>query len=150
MGWSPFYADSTTYGKWYVGVEDAEGIYNMIKNSASEEDELFDPNKEFSTNEGGWYPFMLCDGEMRPTSYYFSLMNINSSGARFRNDNSNIAGKVRDTILVALNNVNVVFTADQSKWSRCIVTEAFNEYHGAGYLNQSAPSGRQQEIGVGR
>jgi hypothetical protein len=138
------YADSTSYGKWYRGVEDGEGIFNMIKNSASEEDELFDPNKEFSENEGGWYPFMLCDGEMRPSGYYFSLMNINSSGARFRNENSTIAGKVRDTMLVALNNVNVVFTPDQSKWSRCVVTETFTDYHGAGYLNQTAPSGRGQ------
>ena len=138
------YTDSLSFGKWYAGVEDGEGIFNMIKNSASEDDELFDPNKEFSTNEGGWYPFMLCDGEIRPSSYYFSLMNINSSGARFRNDNSTIAGKVRDTMLVALNNVNVVFTQDQSKWSRCVVMETFTDYHGAGYLNQSAPSDRGQ------
>ncbi len=138
------YSDSVTYGKWYTGVEDNEGVFNMIKNGPGEDDELFDPNKEYSTSVGGWYPFMLCDGELRTTDYYFSLMNIGSSGARFRNKNSNIASKVRDTMLVALNNVNVVLTPDQSKWSRCIVTETFNRYHGSGYLGQTAPSGRRQ------
>jgi hypothetical protein len=144
IGADILYSDSTTYGKWYVGVEDGEGIYNMIKNGGGEEDELFDPNKEFSTNEGGWYPFMLCDGELRPTGYYFSLMNIGSSGSRFRNENIAINGKVRDTMLVGLNNVNIVFTSDESKWSRCIVTETFNRYHGSGYLGQTAPSGLKQ------
>jgi hypothetical protein len=144
VGSEILYSDSTTYGKWYKGVEDGEGIFNMVKNGPGDDDELFDPNKEFSTSTGGWYPFMLCDGELRTTNYYFSLMNIGSSGARFRNSSSNIAGKVRDTMLVALNNVNIVFTKDESKWSRCIVTETFNRYHGAGYLGQTAPSGRRQ------
>jgi hypothetical protein len=138
------YSDSVTNGKWYLGVEEDEGIFNMIKNSAEEDDELFDPNKEFSTSEGGWYPFMLCDGELRTESYYFSLMNIGTTGARFRNSSSNIAGSVRDTMLVALNNVNVVLTSDQSKWSRCIVTETFNRYHGSGFLDAVAPSRRRQ------
>ncbi|BDS15434.1 hypothetical protein [Aureispira anguillae] len=144
IGSGIIYSDSVTHGKWYKGLEDGEGIYNMIKNGPGEDDELFDPNKEFSTSEGGWYPFMLCDGDLRTTSYYFSLMNIGSSGARFRNKNSNIGGKVRDTMLMALNNVNVVFTADESKWSRCIVTETFNRYHGSGYLGATAPSDRRQ------
>ncbi len=138
------YSDSITSGKWYLGVEEGEGIFNMIKNGNEEDDQLFDPNKEFSTSEGGWYPFMLCDGELRTTNYYFSLMNIGSSGARFRNASSNLATSVRDTMLVALNNVNIVLTEDQSKWSRCIVTETFNRYHGSGYLNATAPSGRRQ------
>jgi len=144
VGADILYSDSTTYGKWYEGVEDAEGIFNMIRNGAGEDDELFDPNKEFSTNEGGWYPFMLCDGTLRADSYYFSLMNINSSGSRFRNKNSNISGKVRDTMLVKLNNVNIVFTQDTNKWSRCMVTETFNRYHGPGFLGQTAPSERKQ------
>ena len=144
VGAQIIYSDSTTYGKWYLGVEDGEGIFNMIKNSSGEEDELFDPEKEFSTNIGGWYPFMLCDGELRPNNYYFSLMNIGTSGSRFRNDNSTIGGKVRDTMLTALNNVNVVFTSDENNWSRCMVTETFTKYHGAGYLGQTPPSGRYQ------
>ena len=138
------YSDSTTYGKWYVGVEDGEGIFNMIKNGNDEEDILFDPEKEYSTNEGGWYPFMLCDGDNRPSNKYFSLMNINTSGQRFRSSASNIAGRVRDTMLMALNNVNIVMTPDQSKWSRCIVWETFTAYHGSGDLSLTSPSGRKQ------
>jgi hypothetical protein len=140
------YSDSVTYGKWYEGVEDGEGIYNMIKNGPGEDDELFDQNKEYSTSIGGWYPFMLCDGEPRTSGYYISPMGIQdgNSGARFRSKTSTIGGKVRDTMLVALNNVNIVFTADQSKWSRCIVVETFNKYHGTTGLGQSAPSKRKQ------
>ncbi|MFK7797362.1 MAG: hypothetical protein AB8E82_07905, partial [Aureispira sp.] len=144
IGTKLVYSDSTTFGKWYLGVEDDEGVFNMIKNEPGADDELFDPNQEFSESEGGWYPFMLCDGELRQTNYYFSLMNIGSSGARFRNSSSNLGGSVRDTMLVALNNVNIVFTEDQSKWSRCIVTETFNRYHGSGYLGAVAPSNRRQ------
>ena len=101
VGSEILYSDSITYGKWYKGVEDGDGVLNMIKNGPGEDDELYDPNKEYSTSEGGWYPFMLCDGELRPTNYYFSLMNIASSGARFRNSSSTILGQVRDTMLVA-------------------------------------------------
>ena len=148
VGAQILYSDSTTYGKWYRGVEDSEGILNMIKNSPGEVDELFDPEKEFSTNIGGWYPFMLCDGFYNSNKYYISLMNIGTTGSKFREANNPISGNVRDTMLSALNNVNIVFTSDSSDWSRCMVTETCNKYYDA--MSLSIPSGRSQGDWRGR
>ncbi len=139
--------------KWYEGVSDGEGIFNMLKTGSGEDDEAFDPDQDFNDNEGGWYPFMLADAESRPiagSGYYFSVGNIGTSGARTRNTSSNIAGKVRDTMLYALNNVNIVMTADESKWSRCVVVETANIYHGGAGLNLTVPSGRKQGEWKGR
>ncbi len=138
------YRDSSSLINWYEGVEDDEGVFDMIKNSGGEDEANFDPLQEFSNSAGGWYPFMLSDGELRPESYYFSIMNINSPGSRFRNTSSTIGGKVRDTMLVALNNVNVVFTADTSKWSRCMVTESATRYYSSGFVDVDIPSRRRQ------
>ena len=122
------YQDTVNTPAWYLGLEDDEGVYDMIKNDGGEPESVYDPNKEYSTSPGGWYPFMLCDGVIRGNEIYFSLMNVGSAGAKLRNPNSptNI---LRDTLLVSLNNVNVVFTQDQSKWSRCIVTETATRYY---------------------
>jgi hypothetical protein len=129
---------------WLVPLEDSEGIFNAIKTGGGEDDESFDPNEDFTDNGLGWYPFMLYDAEPRTTGYYLTAGHIGTSGARFRNASSNITGKVRDTMLYALNNVNVVFTPDQSKWSRCMVVETANRYHGATGLGLTIPSERLQ------
>jgi hypothetical protein len=47
-------------------------------------------------------------------------------------------------MLYALNNVNIVMTSDESKWSRCMVVETANRYHGSGYLGLTVPSKRGQ------
>lgn len=138
------YKDTVTQPKWYLGVEDDEGIFDMIRNSGGEDDALFDPNQEFSGSAGGWYPFMLNHGEFPSDGYYFSLMNIGSRGARFRNATLT-TGDIRDTMLTALNNVNIVFTQDQSKWSRCMVTETATQfYRSSSHVNLVVPSGRVQ------
>lgn len=142
IGGELVYADTINTPAWYAGLEDSEGVYDMIKNDGGEPDAPFDPNKEFSTNAGGWYPFMLCDGEIRGNEIYFSLMNIGSRGAQLRNPNGSV-NILRDTMLVALNNVNIVFTDDQSKWSRCMVTETATTYYQS-TLGITVPSGRSQ------
>jgi len=130
--------------KWYAGVSDGEGIFNILKTGGGEEDAAFDPNEDFAGNIGGWYPFMLADAEKRKTDYYFSVGNIGTSGARFRNAGSGIPGKVRDTMLYSLNNVNVVFTPDTNQWSRCIVVETANRYYDNHGLGLDIPSEREQ------
>jgi len=143
------YSDSLTNGNWYEGLEDGEGIYNMLKTASGESDHVFDQEQNYSDNVGGWYPFMLCDALRRSDDYYLSLGNIGSSGARFRNETPALNGKVRDTLLAALNNVNVVMTPNRDEWSRCIVVETANIYHskyhlGVGYPNWKIPSQREQ------
>ncbi|MFK7798147.1 MAG: hypothetical protein AB8E82_11885 [Aureispira sp.] len=145
--------DKESEGEWYQGLEDGEGIYNMLKTAPGEDDHRFDPEQLYATAKGGWYPFMLCDAERRENNYYLSLGSIASSGARFRNDTSqqfnNINIKVRDTLLSWTNNVNVVLTPDQSQWSRCVVVESANIYYNSTYLGAGVPgwkipSGRRQ------
>jgi hypothetical protein len=88
---------------------------------------------------------MLGDAVARSTGYYLSIGNIGTTGANtFRNPGASVAGNVRDTLLYSLNNVNIVMTADQSKWSRCMVVETANRYHGTAGLGLSIPSERKQ------
>lgn len=148
------YKDSVSYGKWYDGLTDGGGIFNVLKTGSGEDDSQFDPKQEYSDNVGGWYPFMLCDAETRIDGYYLSMGNIGSHGARYRNDNtspfnSNLPNKVRDTLLSTLNNVNIVMTDNENEWSRCIVVESANVYHGSGFLGDGVqgwkiPSRRKQ------
>ena len=135
---------------WLAQLEDGEGIYNAIKTGGGEEDESFDPDENFSDNGQGWYPFMLWDAESRPTGYYLTAGHIGTSGANFRNESSLIGGKVRDTMLFALNNVNIVYTPDQSKWTRCMVVETASRYHGSTGLGLTIPSDRLQGEWKGR
>ncbi|MGH1338184.1 MAG: hypothetical protein ACRBFS_18825 [Aureispira sp.] len=145
--------EDESQGEWYQGLEDGEGIYNMLKTGPGEDDHQFDPEQLYSTGAGGWYPFMLCDAERRDNNYYLSLGSIASSGARFRNDTTQLFNKinvkVRDTLLSWTNNVNVVLTPNQSEWSRCVVVESANVYYGSTYLGDGipgwkVPSGRRQ------
>ncbi|BDS15436.1 hypothetical protein [Aureispira anguillae] len=151
IGTEIIYEDSITYGKWYEGLMDGEGIFNLLKTGGNEDDHIFDPEQKYSEAIGGWYPFMLCDAEYRPNEPYLSLGNIYSHGARFRNDTTKadgftlelfnkVQGKVRDTLLSALNNVNIVMTDNREDWSRCIVVETANYYHGGGFLGSVSPN----------
>lgn len=152
IGTNIIYEDASK-GNWYQGVEDGDGIYNMLKTGPGEDDQKFDPEELYATGQGGWYPFMLADAERRENNYYLSLGSIASSGARFRNDTSqqfnNINIKVRDTMLSWINNVNVVLTPNQEEWSRCVVVESANIYYSSTYLGDGipgwkVPSGRRQ------
>ena len=94
---------------------------------------------------------MLCDAVYRADAgppivpnYYISPGHINTSGSRFRNPNTTQAGNVRDTLLYALNNVNVVMTPDTNEWTRCMVVESASIYHGSFGLGLNVPSSRKQ------
>ncbi len=135
--------DDSTKGEWYQAFLDGDGIDNFIKTGPNQDDARFDPNQEYANSEEGWYPFMLCDAEERTDAYYISPGSVGSSGARFRNDGSLpynlVSGKVRDTMLTWLNNVNVVLTPNQAEWSRCVVVETANKYYSRAFLGSSTP-----------
>lgn len=145
--------EDTTYGEWYHGLNDGDGILNMLKTGNNEADQRFDPEQLYSESEGGWYPFMLCDAQRDFDGPYLSLGNIASDGSKLRNDTVPgapiIPNKVRDTLLSNLNNVNIVMSPNQDEWSRCIVVETANFYHGNSFLgsvssNWQIPSKRDQ------
>ena len=144
--YSPINGDTLT---WYIGVNDGEGIFNMLR-TGGEDDEIFDPESEYSLNEG-WYPsccVMRCTNRCRSASssnYYISPGHINTSGSRFV-IRYYTGGNVRDTLLYALNNVNIVMTPDTNEWTRCMVVETAT-YITVRLLGLNIPSSRKRENG---
>jgi len=102
---------------------------------------------------GSFFPFILSDFEDRsletpnnpgliPVNSYISPAWINENrnfnlvrNSKFTN---NVSG-VRD-----LNNVDIVFTSDKSKWSRCVIVETANIY----YTSQLEGLGLETENGA--
>jgi hypothetical protein len=85
-----------------------------------------DPDQAFS-DFSPWVPFYLADWDRNEPPENQIGFNItpgwmDGSGGSVQNEQF---GKG----LGALNNVDIIFTDDTSKWSRCVVVETANEYH---------------------
>ncbi|MBK7094888.1 MAG: hypothetical protein IPH57_07535 [Saprospiraceae bacterium] len=96
-------------------------ITNYIRTAKGERDETRDPNKAFNKKmkEAPFAPFILSEFAPSTTEMYISpsarnYMSTLRTNSCFAN-NKNCLNK--------LNNVDIVFTADKSKWSRCVVIE---------------------------
>lgn len=100
---------------WYAGIPDAEGelVTNWIRAGASKDDNLeypdyasADPEQAYERVLGGtWAPWRLVgDANLQP------------GAAEVKSTIS--AAKIRD-----IPSIQVVFTPDKSKWSRCVVVE---------------------------
>jgi hypothetical protein len=139
------YTDSMNAVRWYRAVTDeGTGRFNILKTGNAQVDAALDPNEDYSTAEGGWYPVLLADCKYRADEFYYSLNEIqdpNNTGNSFcdiwRPSNLN-------RVLSRQRNVNVVLTPDQSKWSRCIVTESGNHFYSTGLGFGALPSGKKQ------
>jgi len=77
-----------------------------------------DPDQAFTDlGSGHFAPYTLMDWSTRPNFYATpAWLNFNSEITNDRNP------------LEELNNIDIVFTSDKSKWSRCIVVETGNSY----------------------
>ena len=120
--------------QWYGAMRDnAAGygigfnstVFNFLKTSSEETDEDQDPDQRFSTlGDGFFYPFILSSAEpadpSEPFTYYVTPAWKVSNSHEFLRDGG------RNGIF-NLNNVDIVFTSDKTKWSRCIVVETANE-----------------------
>lgn len=105
--------------KWFIGQRDRNSVQiDFIKTELSSTNNQFDPNELYSNlgtgiDEGTWYPYKLVTGDTLPLTPGW----LNSF-------NNTITTSMR---MDSLNNVDIVFTADKSKWSRCVVIETWNE-----------------------
>ncbi|MEO7158348.1 MAG: hypothetical protein ABI039_12340, partial [Vicinamibacterales bacterium] len=86
-----------------------------------------DPQSKFEKlgsgiEQGSWYPYKLVTGD----SLDFSPGWISATNRTFTNVMK----------LSELNNVDVVFTSDKSKWSRCVVIETWNKNAG---MSETSP-----------
>ena len=160
------YSDPTAT-RWYSGIiDDGQGldlppavapIVNFIRTGSGERYNELDVNSDFaSLGERTWYPFLLTDGRNNEELPFY-LTPAWEPQQDFLREFSPIN-------LEALNNVDIVFTSDKSKWSRCVVVEtASPQYEVFGHVNQGgvnnmdirdAPSvdknGNQEGSGTGK
>ncbi|MBC7775844.1 MAG: hypothetical protein H7246_10460 [Phycisphaerae bacterium] len=105
---------------WLFGLSDdlfGNPFFNFVKTGPLEEDEAFDPNQGLSTLGDGWFvPYVLADWDIEAAELDVITPawtnGLNTAGVGTRRDK-----------LAALPNVDIVFTSDKSKWSRCVVIE---------------------------
>ncbi len=118
------YADESEVA-WYGAInDDATGfdlppfltpLFNFMKTSSGEFDNALDRDATYSTlGERTWYPFLLADGRNDDPNFPFYLTPAWEPQQGFVRTFADLS---------SLNNVDVVFTADKDKWSRCAVVE---------------------------
>jgi hypothetical protein len=122
------YADAQGVN-WYNAARDDDAsfgaqitpIFNFLQTGVMEENESLDPNGRFGTlGDGFFYPFTLSSGRAStPTDLFPFYM---TPGWKQSNSMQFIDTELRD-----LNNVDIIFTADKSLWSECIVVETATE-----------------------
>jgi len=129
IGYSVEYKDA---GKpqWlsFVG-DDLAGapIFNFIQTELPEYPNfLLDPDRAFSTFSP-WVPFILTDYAQdepaeNPFGWNITPGWLDPSGAQIQSPQ--FGGQLQ-----SLNNVDIIFTSDTAKWSRCAVVETSNAYY---------------------
>ena len=90
-------------------------LLNFMKTQAGEYDNVLDIDATYSTlGERTWYPFLLTDGRTDDPNVPFYLTPAWEPQQAFVRTFADLS---------SLNNVDVIFTSDKSKWSRCAVVE---------------------------
>jgi hypothetical protein len=111
--------------QWFLAVPDGAGFFNYVKTTCPDEPDCDrDPTEALSKIGGGIFvPFHLADYRFQQTNGSFIVTPtwLNNFEASIQN--------TADAALQRLNNVDIVFTSDKSKWSRCIVVETSNRFH---------------------
>lgn len=134
---------TTTYKNpgtnWLTGVPDdlpfVPGLpmFNYIKNTELEPDFLLDPNSGLAKMANYTFvPYSLCDYRLSQAD---NMALITPAWQRASNSSVRINGLSR------LNNVDIVFTSDKSKWSRCVVIETASPYYYDGSTTTGFPTG---------
>ncbi len=111
--------------QWYDGIPDdfsPQGVdyfrpewLDFIQNDPNGPDHPWDPDQKLSKMGNGFFvPYFLCDYRATDRGIPFITPAWTQQG-----------GLVRQQLSQAdLNNVDIVFTSDKSKWSRCIIVES--------------------------
>ncbi|MDX1906258.1 MAG: T9SS type A sorting domain-containing protein [Bacteroidia bacterium] len=112
---------------WLTGLADnddfASGVWNWIRDDASntfKTETIYDKNRDFQSILGGrWGPFAM----MRPFSNSAAGGNIAPGLVVGNPSNNRQIAPSRLINLANLPDVDIVFTSDITKWSRCVVVE---------------------------
>ena len=124
IGQTISYADSEK--SWFTSVPDNASSLDALEfydlhfqpTAGGEQNNDLDPRQAFTNlGTGHFAPYTLMDWRKRPELYATpAWLTAQSAVVQVRNPLQN------------LNNVDIVFTNDKSKWSRCVVVETGNEY----------------------
>lgn len=104
-----------------------DGALNFVATEFGGEDHDLDPAEKLTRMDAGqWIPYYLANYRLpNPPSRPFISPALRESGHIVRSNSS----------LQQLNNVDIVFTSDKSKWSRCVVAEMWTtDYNNATLL----------------
>ncbi len=117
---------------WLTLIPDTENTnFDYLQTGDEQRDIDLDPEQNFSNiGEGAFAPFILTD---------FALGNgIVSPAWKEFNGGEGLRDR---TTLADLNNVDVVFTSDKTKWSRCVIVEtSTSDFTAVGFPNQGEVS----------
>ncbi|MEM9918534.1 MAG: hypothetical protein AAF990_10585 [Bacteroidota bacterium] len=108
---------------WLTFISDGEGaafrgVFNFVRTGLSEKDQEKDPRQSLTNlADGNIVPFAL-------TCYEDSEDEPIISPAWMNNNGKNLQKRLEIT---QLNNVDIVFTPDKTKWSRCVVVETASD-----------------------
>ena len=113
-------------------------VLKYLLTDGGEADEALDPDKAFNKiiDNSGFSPYFLCDYRLRtdgPIPFYLTPVWSAGPSPTTNPPGANNGGLVRTANpMKNLSNVDIVFTSDKSKWSRCVVVESANTYYRAG------------------
>ncbi len=124
IGYEQSYVDPDG-ADWFAGIPDAAGApFNYIRKPPVSE---LDSKEALSTMGAGFFvPYALCDWEQSSSGTIYPLGAYLTPA--WTDDRSNSLSLDKDD-LAKLNNVDIIFTSDKSKWSRCIIVETANHYY---------------------
>lgn len=136
---------------WLFGFpDDFNGIpfFNFVKTAALEADEFVDPKQGLSTLGDGWFvPYTMADWRWNAsTPPYLTPAWMEKTGTFGKTASSGNNLPDRAKRLADVPNVDIVFTSDKSKWSRCIVVETASLF----YTNDSSVVKTQNNYPKGR
>jgi hypothetical protein len=142
---------TTTGGRWLQALPDdapvalgalgiTNDILNYLKTRTLEPDFDLDPFQGLgSTNPNFLFvPYGLCDYRDNANQFYLTPAWMSPSNATARANNK----------LENLNNVNIVFTSDKSKWSRCAVVETAVPFYYDGAVHSRSPQMETQNVAL--
>ncbi|MEP7195562.1 MAG: hypothetical protein ABI851_03530 [Saprospiraceae bacterium] len=104
--------------RWFIGQPDRNNVFlNFVKTELGAFAHNLDPQSLFEVlgtgvEEGSWYPYKLINGD----SLEFTPEWLNGLNKTL----------IQNSKMADLNNVDIVFTSDKSKWTRCMVIETWN------------------------
>ena len=124
------YADPNNPWLSFVA-DDASPLYNFVRTSTGEPNFDEDPRQMLSTSFLGVVPFIMTEFGLTEQLYISPSWLDRTAGMQIVRTRS---------FLRDLNNVDIVFTPDKSKWSRCVVVETASPYYFEGPYNTQGGS----------